>query len=211
MENVFKREKYRIAPGTKAALAPFRFIGCLSILLVTSLAVVAGSEPPGAFGPAVASRWVELLQRTPYPYHRPLPPGIRSPIDGTSVKLDPKPFPHVPCRRCPDYVPEGGIWKLQFKLGIMRILYAETGWRSISSFEVDGDRLLLFNDPHCIDTTGSYFWRVHEGKLELDLIDDPCAIHMRAKNLTKQPWKTCQPPSEEAAVTGRWAVPTGCE
>ena len=183
----------------------------LSILFLFSLPALTQSEHPKTIDPTVAARWTELLQRTPYPYHRPLPTETRSPIDGTFVKFDPKPFPHVPCRRCPDYVPEGGIWKLQFDRGIMRIFYAETGWRSISSFEVEKDRLLLFNDPHCLTIVGSYIWRVEERQLVLELIDDTCAISMRGKNLTKQPWKSCQPPTEEAATTGHWPVPPGCE
>jgi hypothetical protein len=176
-----------------------------------NLAAIAAAKHTGAIDPAMSSRWTELLQRTPYPYHQPLPPETRSPIDGTYVKFDPKPFPHVPCRRCPDYVPEGGIWKLQFDFGIMRIFYAETGWRSISSFRVEGDQLSLFNDPHCVNTVGTYNWRLHEGRLILELVEDRCAIQMRGKNLSRQPWQSCQPPDEEAATTGHWSAPPGCE
>jgi hypothetical protein len=186
-------------------------IFCISFILLIHPFGFSQPDPPGTIDPDKAARWTELLQRTPYPYHRPLPPEIRSSLDGTFVKLDPKPFPHVPCRRCPDYVPEGGIWKLQFDRGIMRIFYAETGWRSISSFEVKVDRLMLFNDPHCLDTLGTYLWRLRDGQLILYLVEDACAINMRAKNLTKQPWKSCQPPNAEAAVTGHWPVPPGCE
>ena len=100
---------------------------------------------------------------------------------------------------------------MQFDRGIMRIFYAVTGWRSISSFEVEGDRLLLFNDPHCLSTVGRYTWKMEERQLILKLVDDTCAINMRGKNLIKQPWKSCQPPNEEAATTGHWPVPPGCE
>ena len=171
----------------------------------------ARSEQRATIDPAVAGRWHELLQRTPFPYLKPLPAGSPTPVDGTYVKFDPKPQPHVPCRRCPDYVPEGGVWKLQLDRGVMRIFYGETGWRSLASFEVEGDRLMLFNDPHCTGTIGIYHWKLHRGQLGLELIDDPCAINMRARNLTRQPWRSCQPPDAEAAVSGHWPVPAGCE
>ena len=195
----------------KSAFITFTLLISLLVLYSFNLPVFANSDQPKNIDPVISARWTELLQRTPYPYHRPLPPESRSPLDGTFVKFDPKPFPHVPCRRCPDYVPEGGIWKLQFDRGIMRIFYAETGWRSISSFEVEKDRLVLFNDPHCLNTIGSYIWRIEERMLIFELIDDSCAINMRGKNLVKQPWKSCQPPNEEAAITGHWPIPPGCE
>ena len=198
---------YRTKPTLFAAVLIFWLAG----IMPTTDHLSAQSENPQVTDSNKNSRWTELLQRSPFPYHRPLPAEFRTPVDGTYVKFDPKPHPHVPCRRCPDYVPEGGIWKLQFDKGIMRIFFAETGWRSISSYAVDGDQLQLYNDPHCIDTVGAYHWRRHDGQLVLELIEDPCAIHMRARNLTKQPWKYCQPPNEEAAITGHWPVPAGCE
>ena len=159
----------------------------LCVLLWVDLPVDVRCEQPTAIDPIVNERWIELLQRTPFPYHQPLPDQVRTPVDGIFVKFDPKPHPHVPCRRCPDWVPEGGLWKLQLDKGVLRVFFTETGWRSIASYEVEGDQLLLFNDPHCIDTVGAYSWTLHEGQLDLDLIEDPCAINMRARNLTKQP------------------------
>jgi len=183
----------------------------LCVLFLVNLPVIARSGQPKAIDPHIAQRWDELLERTPYPYDKPLPADVRTSIDGTYVKFDPKPHPHVPCRRCPDYVPEGGIWKLQFEKGIMRIFYLQTGWRSISSYEVEGDRLQLYNDPHCTHTVGAYHWRRNDDQLVLELVKDPCAVHMRARNLTKQPWKLCQPSKEETAITGHRPVPAGCE
>lgn len=183
----------------------------LSIILSASTPLFAQSEHSKAIDPIIRERWVSFLQRKPFPYHKPLPAEIHTPVDGIYVKFDPRPHPHVPCRRCPDWVPEGGIWKLQFDRGVMRIFFAKTGWKSISSFEVAGGRLLLFNDPHCTNTTGAYDWRLHDGQLVLDLIHDSCAENRRGNNLTKQPWLSCQPPNEEAAITGHWPVPTGCE
>ncbi len=196
--------------GCFSFLRPF-FIGLFFSGFLLMLPAVVHPEQPKSIDANKAARWMELLERSPFPYHKPLPEKVRTPVDGIFVKFDPKPHPHVPCRRCPDWVPEGGIWKLQLDKGILRIFFAETGWRSISSFEVSGDRLQLFNDPHCSSTVGTYYWEMHEGQLTFKLIEDRCAILMRGKNLTKQPWKSCQPPNHEAATTGHWPVPPGCD
>ncbi len=156
-------------------------------------------------------RWAALLQRTPYPYTTPLPPPQPSALDGTYVKTDPKQATPFPCKRCPDYLPEGGLWKLHLSQGIFRIYYQVNGWRSIGSFTVSGDRLLLFNDPHCVDTLGRYTWQLDGGRLFLQVVEDDCSVGLRALNLTEMPWLSCQPPNAEAAITGHWQVPAGCE
>jgi hypothetical protein len=57
--------------------------------------------------------WSGLLQRTPYPYTIPLAPEEPTAIDGTYTKFELKDTPPIPCRRCPDYAPEGGLWKMK--------------------------------------------------------------------------------------------------
>ncbi len=158
-----------------------------------------------------AEKWAALLQRQPFPYKRGLPPPERTPLDGTYAKVDPKHDPQVPCRRCPDYAPEGGIWKIQFDKGVFRIIHLSSGWKSIASFALDGDRFLLFNDPVCHETTGIYAWKAAEGQIVFTAIEDECAIRLRAINLTQQPWLSCRPPNTEAATTGHWPEPPGCQ
>jgi len=158
-----------------------------------------------------AEKWSALLQRQPFPYRRELPAPERTSMDGTYTKLDPKKDPQVPCRRCPDYAPEGGIWKIQFDKGTFRIIHMSSGWKSIASFTLEGDRLLLFNDPVCHETTGIYAWKAEEGQIVFRAIEDECAIRLRALNLTKQPWLSCRPPNTEAATTGHWPEPPGCQ
>jgi hypothetical protein len=48
-------------------------------------------------------------------------------------------------------------------------------------------------------------------KLILNLAEDNCAIGLRAINLTKLPWLSCQPPNREAAITDHWPKPAGCD
>ena len=184
----------------------------------------AGSRPPESVEslPAAvtpADPWSALLQQLPHPYLLPLPEPRRTSLDGTYAKVELKETPPVHCLRCPDYAPEGGIWKLNLDKGTFRIIHAMTGWKSIGSFVVTRDRwtsgapdqLLLFNDPTCPDAIGLYTWRLEAGNLILEAIDDTCAIHLRAMNLTGLPWLSCQPPNMEAGITDHWPKPPGCD
>jgi hypothetical protein len=155
--------------------------------------------------------WSELLRRSPYPFTLPLPPPDATVIDGTYTKFETKETPPVPCRRCPDYAPEGGIWKVNLSKGVFRIFHKATGWKDIGSFIVSGDQLILANDPVCHEVIGVYQWKLEEGKLILTVIEDKCAIELRAMNLTKLPWLSCQPSNREAATTDHWPKPPGCD
>ncbi len=166
--------------------------------------VPSGQETP-------ADTWKAFQERSPFPYKSPLPPSTSTSIDGIYIKQEPFVGEHVPCRRCPDWLYEGGLWKIRFDRGIYRVFYAELGWRSLGSYTVSEDRLFLFNDPHCIDDIGVYKWKLEKGILTFQVIDDLCAIKLRGKNLTHLPWISCQPPNAEAAVTNHWKRPKGCE
>jgi hypothetical protein len=155
--------------------------------------------------------WSGLLQRMPYPYILPLPLEKSTDIDGTYTKFELKDTPPVPCRRCPDYAPEGGVWKINFNKGVFRILHKVTGWKNIGTFIVSGDQIILANDPTCQEVIGVYTWKLEGGALILKAIEDQCAIGLRARNLTNIPWLSCQPPNVEAAVTDHWPKPAGCE
>ena len=191
------------------------FFGVLAIISCSSLSPNDRKAPRLAPSDnengSTSAIWTELLQKKPFPHTAPLPSQVPTVLDGTFAKFDPKKTPPVPCRRCPDYVPEGGIWKLNFNKGIFRIFHEFTGWRSIGSFVVDGNRVQLFNDPTCMEVMGSYTWTLKEGRLRLQVIQDKCAIGMRAKNLMKLPWMSCQPPSMEAGFSGHWNKPSGCD
>jgi len=155
--------------------------------------------------------WSGLLQRTPYPYTIPLAPEESSAIDGTYTKFELKDTLPIPCRRCPDYAPEGGLWKINFNKGVFRIMHMVTGWKSMGTFILSGDQLILANDPTCQEVIGVYGWRFEKGALILKVIVDPCAIELRSKNLTGFPWLSCQPPNAEAATTDHWLKPAGCD
>jgi len=173
-------------------VAALTLLGLLVALDTAFPTGVFGTEPepglpPGKSRPT-STIWSELLQKTPYPHTAPLPARVPTALDGTYTKFDPKKTAPVPCRRCPDYVPQGGIWKLNLDKGIFRIFHESTGWRSLGSFVIDGNRVQVFNDPCCIKVKGSYRWTLVQGRLSLQVVEDKCAIGQRAKNLTKLSW-----------------------
>jgi hypothetical protein len=154
--------------------------------------------------------WEKLLEREPYPYTIPLL-SKKTVLDGTYVKKAKKEGEIVPCRRCPDWVPYPGIWKLNLNKGTYRIYHETTGWKNIGTYIVADNRIILANDPCCINGVGVYEWKFEERKLIFKVIDDDCAIKLRALNLTEVPWDSCQPPGIEAAITEHWSKPQGCD
>lgn len=151
----------------------------------------ANTPPIATVTGAPTSIWFDLLEATPYAYLTPLPQPAESPIDGLYTKLDSSHPQWWKCLRCADYRVAGGIWRLQFEQGVMRIYYEVTGWRTISSYEVVGDRLYLFNDPYCPEHTGEYQWSLRNGELRLRTVNDPCSFNLREKNFSKQAWISC--------------------
>jgi len=193
------------------------FIVAASVTLLLLIVACASPERHGATStavsettPAPANAWSALFQKTPYPYTTPLPPANPSILDGTYVELDPIQGTRVPCRRCPPYPPEGGVWKLNLDKGIFRMYHEFTGWHTLGSFTISEDRIVLFNDPHCYETVGVYTWRVDEGQLVLEVIEDGCGIDLRSKRFTRLPWTSCQLSPGAATGGGHWPTPEAC-
>ena len=138
------------------------------------------------------NRWDALQMVTPVPYTTLLPAPAAEALDGTYAKIDESPPQYWKCLRCADYRPVGGIWKLKIDRGIMRIYYDVTGWYSIASYTVSKDRLQVFNDPYCPYDVGQYKWKLKDGSLRLEPVDDAsCAFGLRQQNLGNQPWLAC--------------------
>jgi hypothetical protein len=164
---------------------------------------------PAATYPVIRT-WPEVLEFQPYPYHEPLPPVEATTIDGVYGKVEPGDPQWWRCARCPDFRLSGGNWRLMLHQGTMRMYYEVTGFSTVSSYEVAGAQLRLLNDPHCPYEVGEYVWTLQDGALKLTEVQDQCAIHLRAENLTHQPWISCQPPNIEAGITDHWMRPPGC-
>ena len=172
-----------------------------------------------AAAPTPANGWQALLQNTPFPYSIPLPPPTPTILDGTYAKEELREPSVAPCKRCPDYNPEAGVWKLNLDRGVFRIWHQGTGWRSIGSFTTFYDQtarqrvdpLVLFNDPYCPGVVGLYNWRREDGQLILEVVGDTCSMGLRAVNISSLPWLSCQPPTTEAGTTDHWPKLPGCE
>jgi hypothetical protein len=201
-------KKHPKASGTFAAVAVF-----ILVAVACSSSHDAPQSTPAAseITPMPTTIWSAMLQRTPYPYTTPLPPADPTSLDGTYVKFDPRPGERAPCRRCPPYPPEGGIWRLALDKGIFRVYHDGTGWATVGSFVVSGDRISFFNDPHCYEDVGIYAWELEDGELALEVVEDDCAFGLREENFVAYPWESCQPPSTEAAITNHWPAPVGCD
>jgi hypothetical protein len=173
-------------------------------------AIQTETPTAGRSGTADGDPWLELMRKGPFPYSTPLPPALATVLDGTFVKREPQVGTPVPCRRCPDYLPEGGLWKLNLDKGVFRIFHPDSGWRSLGSFTVSGNRFAVFNDPACIDQIGLYEWMLEEGELAFKLIRDACQVDRRARSFARRAWEACQPPSTGGATTDHWPVPAAC-
>ena len=177
-----------------------RFSSASAANLTASVTPAAGATPTDI--------WTALQRVTPIPYTTPLPPPKHTPLDGLYAKYDPSWPQWWACRRCADYRPSGGVWRLQFDRGVMRIFYEVTAWRSLASFRLDGDRLYLFNDPYCPYDVGEYRWNLNGDALALQVVRDACSINLRGQNLSEGPWLSCAPPDQTAA--GAAPLPRGC-
>jgi len=191
------------------AIAAAWISGCSLIQSVPTTQQEATAELENALPTDI---WESLQERDPYPYTTPLPPPNSTLIDGIYVKQEPMELlgEHIHCRRCPDWLYEGGLWKIRFDRGIYRVLHVDLGWKSLGSYAVSGDQLLLFNDPNCIEDTGAYRWKLESGVLIFEVVDDPCAILLRGKNLAHLPWQSCERQVDVAASDQR-PTPEGCE
>jgi len=200
------------------------FMVCLGIFFISCSprsqekdVTIAETPLANPVADAPVDAWTSLLQVTPSPFTTPLPDATWTPIDGHYAKFDPSEPQWWACRRCADYRPAGGIWKLQFSRGVMRIYYNVTGWRSVASYTVSEDKLYLFNDPYCPQDVGEYTWKLNDKwgledrELSLEVVKDSCSINLRGENLSELPWDSCQPPNQMTGASDHWHKAPGCE
>ena len=161
----------------------------------------------------------------PYPFSTPLPPAEPTALDGTYTRVIEKDLAWAPgkCRRCPPYRLEPGPETLTFDRGRYFVNHEPPGFKSSGHYWLEDGQLQLFNDPSCVTFEGVYEWEIAGGVLSLTAIDDQCPFtKLRQRYLMAKDWQVvqggtadapaeCEPPSEEAAVTGHWPIPKGCE
>ena len=62
-------------------------------------------------------------------------------------------------------------------------------YRARGHYQVDGDVLTLLNDAECGRETGTYRWRIADGSLTFEVLDDACAFGQRERDLTDRIWE----------------------
>ncbi len=187
---------------------------------VASTAASASASQASPLTPTHIPAAARILE--PYPYTTPIPPPTPTVLDGIytrDVKFEGTP---TPCRRCAPYRAEGGFWTLILDAGAFRVSHSATDFQGVGSFTISGDQLVLFNDPNCHEYAGQYSWALDGRSLVLRAVADECAFGLREKNLAAGVWikqadeeghqiDECQPPSMEAAISGHWPTPAGCQ
>jgi hypothetical protein len=132
----------------------------------------------------------------PYPFMSPTPPPEPTSIDGTYLRTltlqelggarRALPFR---CLRCPPYRITPGVNTLVLFRGAYYLHHQLSGFRTMGSYVVDGDRLTLFNDANCPQTAGTYQIDVSTHGIRFDVVDDSCAFsNERALDLEYRPW-----------------------
>ncbi len=195
-----------LAPGVHLV----QVLPCCGPELWLKPAPAASSAQANPIEASPTSIWSALQEMAPVAYKFPLPEPVPSPLDGTYTKIDPSWPQWWLCRRCADYRPAGGIWKLQFDQGVMRIYYEVTGWRSFASFALAEDELRIFNDVYCPDGVGRYGWNLEAGELVLNVIEDSCSFGLRGQNLSNQSWLDCPTSSQAAEADPSGDISPGC-
>lgn len=117
--------------------------------------------------------------------------------------------------------------------GSTYVLSGELAFTGSGRMTLGEDQLSLLDDPACPDAVGRYevdlgdvdrYGLLPENRaqtMSLALVEDECADGSRAATLAADRWMLrasgrddahgiCDPPNEEAAITGHWPEPTGC-
>jgi len=176
------------------------------------------SPTPGRYETALRAETLEDLPVTmrPYPYTTPTPAPAPTEIDGTYMLIltlddlggtEALPFP---CRRCLPYARDPGVVTLIFFRGAYFLDHQMSGFHGIGHYELDGNRIELFNDPSCSHVHGTYTWELEGGQLRLTAVEDPCAYQgERATDLTSSVWTRI--PICRREVVHLWPGILGCE
>ncbi|MBA3739116.1 MAG: hypothetical protein H0W97_11205 [Actinobacteria bacterium] len=209
-------------------LAPYAVAA--ASLLLAAMVVASNLETPSTSSPASASPdpragatiltadTLDDLPATvrPYPYTEPAPAPVPTEIDGTYMLIltleelgganNALPFP---CRRCLPYARDPGVTTLIFFQGAYFVDHQMSGFRATGHYEVDGNRLALFNDPNCSRVRGTYTWQLDGRSLRLEAVDDTCAFQgERATDLASDAWTKI--PVCKREVQHLWPGILGC-
>ena len=174
------------------------------IVVVSNLGTPSASSPAPASPEPSASSTILVadslddlpITMRPYPYAEPAPSPVPTEIDGTYMQIltledlgGPNAALPFPCRRCLPYARDPGVMTLIFFRGAYFVDHQMSGFHATGHYEVDGNRLALFNDPNCSRERGTYTWEMDGRSLRLRALDDTCAFQgERATDLASDVW-----------------------
>jgi hypothetical protein len=145
---------------------------------------------------AIPDRTIHDPSLLPYPSMSPTPPPTASVLDGTYLRTltlrdvgGARIGMPNRCLRCPPFRIDAGVSTLIFTRGAFYIHHQISGFRTMGSFVIDGDRVTLFNDANCPQTPGVYEFEITAHGLLLRVVRDDCPYSgERADDLTVSPW-----------------------
>ena len=131
---------------------------------------------------AIPDRRITDPRLLPYPFMSPTPAPTDSVLDGTYLRTltlgelgGARIAMPYRCLRCIPYRIDAGVSTLILTRGAYYVHHQLSGFRTMGSFVVDGDRLTLFNDPNCPQTPGTYRFELTAHALRFTVIEDDCA------------------------------------
>lgn len=161
--------------------------------LLVAASCSTGSPTPEPGGEASPTGDPDLWRTDPsepYAFVTPVPPLAPTPIDGTYHRDFTPGSKPIPCRRCAPFRLDRGPSTLELTEGRFQILHEGNAFRTQGHYQVEGPRLILFNDPVCPETRGVYRWDLEGELLALEEVEDPCPFDLlRARYLTAAPWE----------------------
>lgn len=174
-------------------LRPARRLTSLATSAALVAVVVGVAVTPTSFRAAPVSGPVPDWRTTPeepYPFIRPAPPLVATPVDGIYDRSPTETYPgqRPTCVRCAPFPQDAGRSTLTLNSGRYYLSQVQPRYRSGGHFVISGTHLTLFNDPECGKVRGVYRWRLKDGQLELTALFDPCAFGQRARDLTDARW-----------------------
>ena len=132
----------------------------------------------------------------PYPFMSPTPPPDPSVLDGTYLRTltlrdvgGARIGLPYRCLRCPPFRIDAGVSTLIFTRGAYYLHHQLSGFRTMGSFVIEGDRVTLFNDANCPQTPGIYAFELTAHGLRFRVVEDECPFSgERSFDLLVRPW-----------------------
>ncbi len=167
-------------------MAQMRRPPTLFLIAVLALAAAIGACAPAA----IAQPDWRTDPSEPYPFVTPLPPVAATALDGLYDREPTDTFEGdwAECRRCPPYFVDRGRSELTFRLGRWTNTHMQPHQLTNGHFTLEGDRLIIINDPMCPFDRGQYRYTLTNGVLTLTVVNDPCAFGERTRDLTELAW-----------------------